>query len=210
MKAKKITQIKRLWAVLIQLCMLVAAVPVSADGAALNVSVRNGKAFDSVQLLDTLVASVNGGTASTYKWKISDDEGTNRTDIEGATSNELILTAAYAGKTIECAATVNGTEIYSQSVQIPNYNAISTANNGNAPDGTADTTPATDKFTVDGKEFVLLDSFDNDESTYYVTTTEAYGDMQLLNSKTAIPSGKQINYDAYKSNTFSPELVSFH
>ena len=50
---------------------------------------------------------------------------------------------------------------------------IPTGNDFALPDETVDMTPDADKFTVDGRGFVLLDE---DESAYYVTTTDAYGD----------------------------------
>ncbi|MDY5229677.1 MAG: hypothetical protein SPH44_00955, partial [Eubacteriales bacterium] len=78
--------------------------------------------------------------------------------------------------------------------------------NTGVPEGTVDITPAADKFTIDGRGFVLLDTFDNAESAYYVTTTDAYGDMETISDGTEggfeNPTGKQINYDSYKSDAF--------
>ena len=73
---------------------------------------------------------------------------------------------------------------------------IPTGNDFALPDETVDMTPDADKFTVDGRGFVLLDE---DESAYYVTTTDAYGDMETISDGTEggfeNPTGKQINYD---------------
>ena len=167
-------------------------------------SVRSGAELANVKLLDTLVASVDGGAATEYKWQMQTSTG-DWNDIEGETSAEYIVSAAQAGAKVSCAAKVNDKWYYSAAVaQIPNYTVNATGDGAAAPGGTVDTTPADYKFTVDGKGFVLLDTFDNDESTYYVTTTDAYGDMQLLTADQwwVFTSNKQINQDAYNSNAF--------
>ena len=165
-------------------------------------AVRSGAELANVKLLDTLTASVSGGVATEYKWQTQTGAG-DWTDIEGATSEEYIVSAAQAGAKVSCAAKVNNGWFYSEAVQIPNYEVNATGDGIAVPERTIDTTPAAYKFTVGGKEFVLLDTFDNDESTYYVTTTDAYGDMQLkTDGEWWILSGKEINYDAYKSDAF--------
>ncbi|MDD6483629.1 MAG: hypothetical protein PUF72_03520 [Clostridiales bacterium] len=166
-------------------------------------AVRSGAELADVKLLDTLTASVSEGEATEYKWQTRTNESDKWTEIDGATSNEYIVSAAQAGKQVSCAAKVDGVWIYGEAVQIPMYEAVETGDGTAVPAGTIDTTAASDKFTVDGKEFVLLDTFDNDESTYYVTTTDAYGDMQLkTDGKWWTLSGKEINYDAYSVTGF--------
>ncbi len=165
-------------------------------------AVRSGAELTNVKLLDTLTASVSGGEATEYKWQMKMGEG-DWTDIKGATSNEYIVSAAQAGAKVSCAAKVDGEWIYSEAVPIPNYAVKATDNEIAVPEGTVTATASADKFTVDGKEFILLDTFDNDESTYYVTTTDAYGDMQLkTDGEWWILSGKEINYDAYNAIVF--------
>ena len=165
--------------------------------------VRSGAALADVKLLDTLTASVSEGVATEYKWQTRTGEGDKWTEIDGATSKEYIVSAAQAGAQVSCAAKVDGVWIYSDAVQIPMYEAVVTGNEVAAPAETVNTTPATDKFVVNGKGFVLLDTFDNDESTYYVTTTDAYGDMQLkTDGEWWTLSGKEINYDAYNAIAF--------
>ena len=177
----------------------------------LQASVRSGAELSEVQLLDTLVANVSGGSAAARQWQVSTDAGTTWTDIAGETSAEYIVSAAQSGAKVRCAATVDGSESYSETVDIPNYTVntpsdfsrFGTVTEENDPNeaGYRKYTAAADKFTVDGREFVLLDTFDNDESTYYVTTTDAYGDLMAL-SEGQTPSGAQIDYDSYKTNAF--------
>ena len=169
-----------------------------------SVSVRTGAALSQVKLLDTLVAVVSTNTKTAYQWQISRDDGASWTDIADATSTEYIVSATEAGAKVRCAVTEDG-YMYAAStaVQIPMYEAAKTGEGTAVPEGTIDTTANADKFTVDGKEFVLLDTFDNDESTYYVTTTDAYGDMQLkTEGEWWTLSGKEINYDAYNAVAF--------
>ena len=169
-----------------------------------SVSVRTGAALSQVKLLDTLVAAVSTNTKTAYQWQISRDDGASWTDIADATSTEYIVSATEAGAKVRCAVTGDG-YMYAAStaVQIPMYEAAKTGDGTAVPEGTIDTTANADKFTVDGKEFVLLDTFDNDESTYYVTTTDAYGDMQLkTEGEWWTLSGKEINYDAYNAVAF--------
>ena len=170
-----------------------------------SVAVRSGAELENVQLLDTLVANVSDSSVTSRQWQVSTDAGTTWTDIAGETSAEYIVSAAQSGAKVRCVAKMdNNTNIASAAVDVPNYTVNATGDGAAAPDGTVDTTPAADKFTVDGKGFVLLDTFDNNESTYYVTTTDAYGDMQLLTADQwwVFTSNKQINQDAYNSNAF--------
>ena len=165
-------------------------------------AVRSGAELTNVKLLDTLTASVSGGEATEYKWQTQTGAG-DWTDIEGATSNEYIVSAAQVGAKVSCAAKVNNGWFYSEAVQIPNYAVKATDNEIAVPEGTVTATASADKFTVDGKEFILLDTFDNDASTYYVTTTDAYGDMKLkTDGEWWILEGKEINYDAYNAIAF--------
>ena len=165
-------------------------------------AVRSGAELTNVKLLDTLTASVSGGVATEYKWQTQTGAG-DWTDIEGATSEEYIVSAAQAGAKVSCAAKVDGEWIYSEAVPIPNYAVNATGDGTAVPEGTITATASADKFTVDGKEFILLDTFDNDASTYYVTTTDAYGDMKLkTDGEWWILSGKEINYDAYNAVAF--------
>ena len=169
-----------------------------------SVSVRTGAALSQVKLLDTLVAAVSTNTKTAYQWQISRDDGASWKDIADATSTEYIVSATEAGAKVRCTVTEDG-YMYAAStaVQIPMYEAVVTGNEIDVPEGTIDTTANADKFTVDGKEFVLLDTFDNDASTYYVTTTDAYGDMKLkTDGEWWILSGKEINYDAYNAVAF--------
>ena len=166
-------------------------------------AVRSGIPLEDVKLLDTLTASVSDGEATEYKWQMRMSEGDNWTGIEGATSNEYIVSAAQAGAQVSCAAKVNDGWFYSEAVQIPNYEVNATGDGIAVPEGTVTATASADKFTVDGKEFILLDTFDNDASTYYVTTTDAYGDMKLkTDGEWWILEGKEINYDAYNAIAF--------
>ena len=169
-----------------------------------SVSVRRGAALSEVKLLDTLVAGVSGNTQVAYLWQISRDDGASWTDIEGETSAEHIVSAEEAGAKVRCAVTADG-YMYAAStaVQIPNYEVNATGDGIAVPEGTVTATASADKFTVDGKEFILLDTFDNDASTYYVTTTDAYGDMKLkTDGEWWILEGKEINYDAHNSIAF--------
>ena len=68
---KIVISIKRLWAMLIVLCMLAAMEPVHAEGITVSVSVRSGAELSGVQLLDTLVANVSGGSAAAHQWQES-------------------------------------------------------------------------------------------------------------------------------------------
>ena len=165
-------------------------------------AVRSGAELTNAKLLDTLTASVSGGEATEYKWQMQMGAG-DWTDIEGATSEEYIVSAAQAGAKVSCAAKVDGEWIYSEAVPIPNYAVNATGDGTAVPEGTITATASADKFTVDGKKFILLDTFDNDASTYYVTTTDAYGDMKLkTDGEWWIIEGKEINYDAYHAIVF--------
>ena len=173
------------------------------DIAYIELSLRNGKDIGDADILDTVIATAENAVVDEFCWEVSDDKGSNWHQAEDETGNSIILTAEYAGKLLRCRAESDGKEISSAVLRIPNPEIVQTqiAN----LDGFMEKTLDKYRFTVDGKGFVLLDAFDNDKSTYYVTTTEAYGDMQTLAVESGdfeVPTGKQINYDAYKSDAF--------
>ena len=173
------------------------------DIAYIELSLRNGKDIGDADILDTVIATAENAVVDEFCWEVSDDKGSNWHQAEDETGNSIILTAEYAGKLLRCRAESDGKEISSAVLRIPNPEIVQTqiAN----LDGFMEETPDKYRFTIDGRGFVLLDAFDNDKSTYYVTTTEAYGDMQTLAVESGdfeVPTGKQINYDAYKSDAF--------
>ena len=171
--------------------------------AYIELSLRSGKDIGDAEILDTVIATAENAVVDEFCWEISDDDGSNWYKAEDETGSSIILTAEYAGKLLRCKAVSDGEEISSAILRIPNPEIAQTqiAN----LDGFMEETPDKYRFTIDGRGFVLLDTFDNDKSTYYVTTTEAYGDMQTLAVESGdweVPTGKQINYDAYKSDAF--------
>ena len=176
------------------------------DIAYIELSLRNGKDIGDANILDTVIATAENAVVDEFCWEVSDDDGNSWYKAEDETGNSIILTAEYAGKLLRCRAESDGEEISSAVLRIPNPEIVQTqiAN----LEGFMEETPDKYRFTVDGRSFVLLDTFDNDKSTYYVTTTEAYGDMQTLAVESGdfeVPTGKQINYDAYKSDAFLNE-----
>ncbi|MDD6483630.1 MAG: hypothetical protein PUF72_03525 [Clostridiales bacterium] len=173
------------------------------DIAYIELSLRNGKDIGDANILDTVIATAENAVVDEFCWEISDDDGSNWYKAEDETGNSIILTAEYAGKLLRCRAESDGEEISSAILKVPNPE-IAQTQSANL-DGFMEETPDKYRFTIDGRGFVLLDTFDNDKSTYYVTTTEAYGDMQTLAVESGdfeVPTGKQINYDAYKSDAF--------
>ena len=173
------------------------------DIAYIELSLRNGKDIGDADILDTVIATAENAVVDEFCWEVSDDKGSNWYQAEDETGNSIILTAEYAGKLLRCRAESDGKEISSAVLRIPNPEIVQTQISN--LDGFMEKTLDKYRFTVDGRGFVLLDAFDNDKSTYYVTTTEAYGDMQTLAVESGdfeVPTGKQINYDAYKSDAF--------
>ncbi len=173
------------------------------DIAYIELSLRSGKDIGDAEILDTVIATAENAVVDEFCWEVSDDDGNNWYKAEDERGKSIILTAEYAGKLLRCKAVSDGEEISSAILRIPNPEIAQTqiAN----LDGFMEETPDKYRFTIDGRGFVLLDTFDNDKSTYYVTTTEAYGDMQTLAVESGdfeVPTGKQINYDAYKSDAF--------
>ena len=176
------------------------------DIAYIELSLRNGKDIGDANILDTVIATAENAVVDEFCWEVSDDDGNSWYKAEDETGNSIILTAEYAGKLLRCRAESDGEEISSAVLRIPNPEIVQTQNAN--LEGFMEETPDNYRFTVDGRGFVLLDTFDNDKSTYYVTTTEAYGDMQTLAVESGdfeVPTGKQINYDAYKSDAFLNE-----
>ncbi len=142
-------------------------------------STRSGAEVSAVKLLDTLSVTLTGlGDDVVYGWQISGDNGWEALK----NGNELALTHSLAGKRIRATAAKSGITRYSDTVTVPSVEAsteipgiIGTPKTLNNPqDSDADKV-----FTVDGRGFVLLEEFNNDEQTYYVTTTDSYGSANV-------------------------------
>ncbi|MGN0177879.1 MAG: hypothetical protein ACI4DY_00340, partial [Monoglobaceae bacterium] len=165
----------------------------------IKLELKSGKDIGNAELLDTVIASSENESVDEFYWMVSDDGGNNWSDVESAEGNSFILTAEYAGKLLRCTAESNGVQIYSSALNIPDYEVITPENVKSVPDNFVGETPNEYRFTVDGKEFALLDDFDNNESTFYVTTVNQYGDLNVLSQNYENATEKDMTYDSYVS-----------
>lgn len=98
------------------------------------------------------------------------------TEADAATGTEKIYydikVTSAAGASVT--ATSKKSKIPSLGVEPVNGRTIIT--------GVKSTTDSADVFTIDGKSFTMLDSFDNDESTFFVAANDDYGTYKVTDN----------------------------
>ena len=140
---------------------------------------ETGAAASGVQLLDTVVANMEGIAATfTYTWQVYQDGSWVAAPTRNVNGNEIAITNDLAGKAIRATATATGGTAYSEEFTVPamaEYTEAPTDTETAKPLNNAENSDSDRIFTIDGRGFVLLEEFDNDVQTYYVTTTDSYG-----------------------------------
>ncbi len=130
----------------------------------------------------TLVPEFTYGENNKYPLKDYKIEWLSGEDTVSDAIDEYIVTEADCGKSIRFKISVtdeNGNEVTaeSESVNIPTlYNSPVFPNY--ATSGIKDSKQE-NVFTVDGKEFTLVDTFDNKKSTFYVVANDSYGNYNM-------------------------------
>lgn len=166
---------------------------------------------------ETLKITDDGITA--YQWQISDNAKTGFTDIEGATKNTFVITWEHLGKYIKCTVTKDGTEKESEIAhvvtEVEGVNlGLKTGVNDLATNGYRKTTDPDYTFTVDGKDYALADTFNNDESTFFVVANDLYGSMYYdLNGTVVFDPTKEGSLAYYMNNDLMellPETLTDH
>jgi len=163
------------------------------------INLKDGRSADKVEILDTLVAKLEGtDELVTYKWQGSMDN-VNWSTIAGATASEYWITYENKYNFVRCVIKAGRLSFRSDAVKIPSRIMAEPAwENGNEshrlPETRANSNPDY-IFHLDGKGFVMLDDHSNSDATFYITTTEAYGDAVNASyaQKNGIPSNKAVS-----------------
>jgi hypothetical protein len=158
-----------------------------------NVVISNTMDGGEIRVGETITGSytyksgnANPEGATAKQWYISAD-GSSFDQIPGAAGDNLTLTWDYMGKYIAFEVAPKdseGTEGYparSPLEQVQTVTLARTAQIG-APSGTVENTPSENLFSVGGKEFIMLDSFNNDDSAFYVMAKSLYGTRPFVGS----------------------------
>ncbi len=173
----------------------------------ISLSTRSGDAVSNVKLLDTLIATLTGVDGEIeYIWQTN---GTNGWETI-KNGSELALAQSLAGKRVRAAASNNGIFYYTDTITVPSVataaEAPGTRSNNKILNNPENSNP--DRlFTVDGKSFVLLEEFENDEQAYYVTTTDSYGSANAFIDGGIAAAKRFSSYGTFGGDT-SNNLVS--
>lgn len=163
------------------------------------VRLRDGRPAEEVDILDTLTAELIGSDENaSYKWQGSLN-GRDWATIDGAASPEYMITYENTYNYIRCTIKIGRLSFRSNEVKIPKRVMAAPA----WAEGDASHHMGPDRensnpdyiFRVKGKGFVLLDDHDNPDVSFYVTTTDAYGDAMnsSYGSKNGQPQSKSVS-----------------
>ena len=163
------------------------------------INLKDGRSADKVEILDTLVAKLEGtDELVTYKWQGSKDN-VNWSTIAGATGFEYWITYENKYNFVRCVIKAGRLSFRSDAVKLPSRTMAEPAweigdESHKLPENRASSNPDY-IFHLDGKGFVMLDDHVNSEATFYITTTEAYGDAvnAYYAQKNGVPSNKAVS-----------------
>ena len=170
---------------------------------------ETGADVSEVKPLDTVVANMEGVNAEfTYIWQSYADDLWVAVPTRNIKDNELAITNDLVGKSIRVTATTSGGTAYSVEFIVPameQYTEAPTDNENAKPLNNPENSDSDRIFTVDGRGFVLLEKFDNDVQTYYVTTTDSYGTANNKANGTRLESKNYTYEGKYKNEDNSLE-----
>ena len=162
-------------------------------------SLRDGRPADEVEILDTLTAKLVGSDENaSYRWQGSLN-GKDWSAIDGATTPEYLITYENTYNYIRCTIKIGRLSFRSKEVKLPKRVMAAPA----WGEGDSSQHMGADRensnpdyiFRIKGKGFVLLDDHDNSDASFYVTTTDAYGDAvnSSYGSKSGQPQSKSVS-----------------
>ncbi len=164
-----------------------------------QITLKDGSPSSQVDILDTLVAKLDGADEqASYQWQGCTD-GVNWAVIPGATTNEYWINYENKNSYIRCVIKVGRLTFKSDAVVIPIREMTAPSSEGGE---TTQQLPIEQQnsnpdyiFRLEGKGFVMLDDYANTEATFYITTTDAYGDAinSSQSSKEGVPTGKAVS-----------------
>lgn len=163
------------------------------------ISLKDGRSADKAEILDTLVARLEGtDELVTYKWQGSMDN-VNWSTIAGATTSEYWITYENKYSFARCVVKAGRLSFRSDAIKLPTRTMAEPAwevgdESHKLPETRANSNPDY-IFHLDGKGFVMLDDHANSDAAFYITTTDAYGDAvnALQAQKAKIPSNKAVS-----------------
>lgn len=179
--------------------------------ATVRISTTDGKKPD---VGNTVEAVVGGEAVKTeepvYKWYADDIL------LEGENGSELILGYNHYQKNVYCEITIAGVTIKSNSMSVggnfmpttyANMSWVSIgANNGEGNDDY--------DFEVDGKNFTLVDTYNNTKSKYMVIANDLYGSEKMGQTRAVYNPEEKGSFAEYVNDTVAktllPKAISEH
>lgn len=164
--------------------MLFSALPTAHIASAAGLSKVSLKGIYEPYNTISVVSDADG--TKIISWKISDSKDGAYEEIQSGSQDTLFISKNYAGKWIKPIVTSNGVTVESEPRQIAalytKRDKITSANTTYYPNGIKKSTPATSLFSVDGQEFILLDTTESDPSKFFVMSKNHIGKSTFFNT----------------------------
>ena len=121
--------------------------------------------FETDEIINAASETIELANAE-YKWMVSDKKLMNYTELEGADSSSFIIPQELAGKYLKAVVTVDGKTYESKPEKIGALWNVRQSNSAIA--SVKQHAPAEYVFSVDGQQYVLLDTTASDSSKYLI------------------------------------------
>ena len=172
---------------------------------------RTGETADAAKLHDTLCANLSGLDGEySYKWQVQGADGWTDAPADITNGNEIALMGKIEGMKLRAVATSGDTVISSSVITAPSIE-LYTEVPGTAAEPKALSNPEnsadSNKFTIGGKGFVLLEESDNDVAPYYVTTTDSYGTANYITNGAKDPNKSYTAYGQFESSKLGINIM---
>lgn len=147
--------------------------------------------------LNTISVKDNLGDAAVYRWYIADTEDGKFSLISGQSSKSLYIQSSYGGKWIKATVSAGGRTVEADPRKIGEKLKRVAIYYPESTLYTRRNTPSDNIFVVDGKEFILLDVLESDESKFLVMSKNS-----LVKHKYASSGQKFDEMNAYLNGEF--------
>lgn len=184
----------------------------SADDVGnIKLSVRNGKVAETGNtLMGTYTVNGEKTDILPTMWYVSESEDGEYTLIKENT-DELVIYADAAGKYIKFAVDCGGTILYSDAVKIRDIAFEHVTKNPYIDDfsasGFKEKSNENNVFVLNGNKYVLLDVFDNDESTFLVASYKNFTENIIFSKTGDYFDVNEEDSLAKRLNTFSQDAT---
>lgn len=163
--------------------------------------------YETMQEISVVIKG-NPYTDYDYSWYISDSEESGYSEIEGKTSSSIEIKSEYAEKYIKAKVKNVAGEVRETSPRKIGERWGRTSNTSLEGQRFAN---KADIFSIDGQEFILLDTFESDEHKYLVLTEEPVTTrVYASGGQTPTAIMEWLNGDEFEESGYLPKAIHRH